>query len=410
MNKLNNNVTVLKYGGSSVATLDKIKDIAKYLKGRLERNGKLVIVVSAMGGTTDTLLANINKITKNPDDEHVATLLSTGEQQTISYLSMALNDMGVRAKPLTGFQAGILTTKENMKSRVSSIERERLENLLDNYDILVVAGFQGVNDDKEITTLGRGGSDTTATALAATLNCPCEIYTDVSGIFITDPRMYATAKKLDMISYDEMMEMAFLGAKVIETRSITIAMNHNIPLYIAKTLSKEKGTWIVSDQNLLEKNIATGITLDDEVIQVNIKYGNYNPDLTRKIFCLLEKNNISIDMISQTESKNEKNNYYTFTAKLEDKRRLTKSIITLKENFPNIEVSLKEDYVKVSVIGAGMMDTPGVISRIYQTVIDNDLRIYQISTTGISISCLVNKNVGEKVTHLLYEEFALEEK
>lgn len=406
MNTLNDNLTVLKYGGSSVATIDKIKEVAKYLKYRLEKNGKLVIVVSAMGDTTDILLNNIKEITKNPSDEHVASLLSTGEQQTISYLAMALNDLGIQAKPLTGYQAGIMTTADNMKSTIASIEAEKLLTLLEDNDVLVIAGFQGINNKNEITTLGRGGSDTTATAIAATLNCPCEIYTDVSGIFVTDPRMYSDAKKLDMISYQEMMEMAFLGANVIETRSINIAMNYNIPLYIAKTLSKEKGTWIVSDENLLEKHIATGITLDEEVIQVNIKYGAYDPKLTKSIFSLLERNNISIDMISQTES--EEDNYYTFTAKLEDKRRLTKTILTLKKDYPEIEVSLKEDFVKVSVIGAGMMDTPGVISRIYQTVIENDIRIYQISTTGISISCLVKQNEGEKATRLLYEEFALE--
>ena len=406
MNTVNDNLTVLKYGGSSVATIDKIKEVAQYLKYRSDKNGKLVVVVSAMGDTTDTLLANIQAITNNPDEEHMATLLSTGEQQTISYLAMALKDLGIKAKPLTGFQAGISTTKENMKSRITSIDKEKLEALLERNDVLVVAGFQGINDEQEFTTLGRGGSDTTATALAATLDCPCEIYTDVSGIFVTDPRMYTDAKKLDMISYEEMMEMAFLGANVIETRSINIAMNYNVPLYIAKTLSKEKGTWIVSDENLLEKHIATGITLDDEVIQVNIKYGAYDPALTKDIFSLLEKNNISIDMISQTES--EKDNYYTFTAKLEDKRRLTKTILTLKEKYPEIEVKLKEDFVKVSVIGAGMMDTPGVISRIYQTVIENDIRIHQISTTGISISCLVKQSEGEMATRLLYEEFALE--
>lgn len=403
---MNENLTVLKYGGSSVATLDKIKEVAKYLKYRLDKNGKLIVVVSAMGDTTDTLLANINEITNNPADEHIATLLSTGEQQTISYLAMALNDLGLKAKPLTGFQAGILTTAPNMKSTITAIDREKLEALLELNDILVVAGFQGINEHNEITTLGRGGSDTTATALAATLNCPCEIYTDVSGIFVTDPRLCANAKKLDMISYEEMMEMAFLGANVIETRSINIAMNHNIPLYIAKTLSKEKGTWIVSHDNLLEKHIATGITLDEEVIQVNIKYGAYDPCLTKSIFSLLERNNISIDMISQTES--EEDNYYTFTAKSEDKRRLTKTILTLQKKYPKIKVKLREDFVKVSVIGAGMMDTPGVISRIYATLIENDIRIYQISTTGISISCLVKKTTGKQACRLLYDEFALE--
>lgn len=400
---MNQNVKVLKYGGSSVSDLNKITKIAKYLRDRVKKNGKLIIVVSAMGDTTDTLLNNINELTYNPDDEHMAMLLSSGEQQTIAYLAMALKDMGVKAKPLTGYQTGISTTKETMKSQIASIEKERLEKLLETNDILVVAGFQGINEDLEITTLGRGGSDTTATAIAATLGCPCEIYTDVTGIFSTDPRIYTDAKKIDMISYEEMMEMAFLGASVIETRSIKIAKNYNVPLYIAKTLSKEKGTWIVSDQTLLEKNVATGIALDDEVIQVNIKYEGYNAQLTKDIFALLEKSNITIDLISQTESDNK--NYYSFTTKLEDKRRLTESIITLKEQYPDIDVSLNEDYVKVSVIGAGMMEAPGVISDIYKTVINNNMRIYQISTSGISISCLVDKEYAEEITRLLCEQF-----
>ncbi len=400
---MNENVQVLKYGGSSVSNLDKITKVANYLKERVKHKNKLVVVVSAMGDTTDILLENIEKLTYNPDDEHMAMLLSSGEQQTIAYLAMALKNMGVKAKPLTGYQTGILTTKETMKSQVASIEKERLEKLLEVNDILVVAGFQGINDDLEITTLGRGGSDTTATAIAATLGCPCEIYTDVTGIFSTDPRLYTKAKKIDMISYEEMMEMAFLGASVIETRSIKIAKNYNVPLYIAKALSKEKGTWIVSDRTLLEKNVATGIALDDEVIQVNIKYEGYNAQLTKDIFSLLEKSNITIDLISQTES--EGKNYYSFTTKLEDKRRLTEWVITLKKSYPDIEVALNEDYVKVSVIGAGMMEAPGVISDIYKTVINNDMRIYQISTSGISISCLVDKKYAEVITRLLCEQF-----
>lgn len=400
---MNQNVKVLKYGGSSVSDFNKITEIAKYLRARVKKNGKLIIVVSAMGDTTDILLSHVEELTHNPDDEHMAMLLSSGEQQTVAYLAMALKDMGVKTKPLTGYQIGISTTKPTMKSQIASIEKERIEKLLETNDILVVAGFQGINEDLEITTLGRGGSDTTATAIAATLGCPCEIYTDVTGIFSTDPRIYTEAKKIDMISYEEMMEMAFLGASVIETRSIKIAKNYNVPLYIAKALSTEKGTWIVSDETLLEKNVATGIALDDEVIQVNIKYEGYNAQLTKDIFALLEKSNITIDLISQTESENK--NHYSFTTKLEDKRRLTESIISLKEKYPEIDVSLNEDYVKVSVIGAGMMEAPGVISDIYKIVINNDMRIYQISTSGISISCLVDKKHAEEITRLLCEQF-----
>ena len=398
-------LAVLKYGGSSVSSFDKIKDIATYVKTRVDGQEKLVIVVSAMGDTTDILLNNIQQLTKNPDDEHVAMLLSTGEQQSISYLAMALADLGIKAKPLTGSQATIHTTDHIMKSRISSIDDDYLNGLLDDNDVLIVAGFQGMNEHKQITTLGRGGSDTTATALAAVLDCHCEIYTDVAGIFSIDPRIYPDAKKIDMISYEEMMEMSFLGANIIETRSIKIAINHNVPLYIAKALSKEKGTWIVSEKKLLEKNIATGIAVDDEVIQVDINHPGYSSELVTDVFTLLEKNDISIDLISQIED--EGKNHYSFTTRAEDKSRLTQCAMALQEKYPNIEISLNEKYVKVSIIGAGMMEAPGVISKIYKTIIENNMRIYQISTSGISISCLVDQANGGTIARLLSKEFDL---
>lgn len=402
---MKSNLAVVKYGGSSVSDFEKIKNIAAYLKTRVNNNEKLVVVVSAMGDTTDILLDNINTLTKNPEDEHVAMLLSTGEQQSISYLAMALHDLGVVAKPLTGFQAGIHSTDHTMKSRIASIDGEHLEELLQTNDVLIVAGFQGINDHKQITTLGRGGSDTTATALAAVLNCHCEIYTDVAGIFSIDPRIYPDAKKIDMISYEEMMEMSFLGANIIETRSIKIAINNNVPLYIAKALSKEKGTWIVSEKKLLERNIATGIAVDDEVIQVDITHPGFNPSLITDVFDLLEENDISIDLISQVEG-NELG-HYSFTAKSEDKNRLTKCAIALKAKYPDIKIALNEEYVKVSIIGAGMMEAPGVIASIYKTIIENGMRIYQISTSGISISCLVDQQNGETIARLLSKEFDL---
>ena len=402
---MKSNLAVLKYGGSSVSNFDKIKDIAAYLKTRVNEQEKLVVVVSAMGDTTAILLNNITELIKNPEAEHVAMLLSTGEQQSVSYLAMALADLGIKAKPLTGAQATIATTEHTMKSRIASIDGDYLKGLLDDNDVLIVAGFQGMNEHRQITTLGRGGSDTTATALAAVLGCHCEIYTDVAGIFSIDPRIYPEAKKIDMISYEEMMEMSFLGANIIETRSIKIAINNSVPLYIAKALSKEKGTWIVSEKKLLEKNIATGIAVDDEVIQVDINHPGYSAELVTDVFCLLEENDISIDLISQIED--EGKNHYNFTTKSEDKNRLTKCAIALQGKYPDIQISLNEEYVKVSIIVAGMMEAPGVISKIYKTIINNHMRIYQISTSGISISCLVDKADGETIARLLSKEFDL---
>lgn len=402
---MNKKIAVIKYGGSSVSNFNKIKQIAAYLKTRTQEDEKLVVVLSAMGDTTDTLLNNISQINNNPADEHIAMLLSTGEQQAVSYLAMALADVGVKAKPMNGSQAKVRTTDFTMKSRIASIDGEYLLKQLEDNDILVITGFQGINDQNQITTLGRGGSDTSATALAAALNCHCEIYTDVNGIFSIDPRIYPTAKKIDMISYEEMMEMSFLGANIIETRSIKIAINNNVPLYIAKALSKEKGTWIVSEKRLLEKNIATGVAVDNEVIQVDINYPGYNPDLVTDVFTLLEENDISIDLISQIED--EGKSHYSFTTKAEDRKQLTKYMISLQDEYSDIAISLNEDYVKVSIIGAGMMEAPGVISQIYKTIIKNNMRIHQISTSGISISCLVDKKDGNDIARLLSEEFGL---
>lgn len=245
--------SVLKFGGTSVGDFDKIKNIAHMLKSRVDNGEQLVVVVSAMGKTTDSLLENISSLTTQPKDEHLAMLLTTGEQQTISYLSMVLNDIGVQTKAMTGYQAGIKTIGHHLKSKIAEIDALRFEEAFETNDILVVAGFQGVNDHLEITTLGRGGSDTTAVAIAASIDTSCEIYTDVDGVYGTDPRIYKEAKLLNEVSYEEMMEMSALGAGVLESRSVEIAKNYNIPLYLGRTLSNVKGTWIMPQTEILEK-------------------------------------------------------------------------------------------------------------------------------------------------------------
>lgn len=262
--------SVLKFGGTSVGDFGKIRGIAELLKDRTILGEKLIVVVSAMGGTTDELLSNIDKLSPAPKDDHIALLVTTGEQQTISYLSIILEDLGVRTKAMTGFQAGIKTFGGHMKSRIADIDEVCLLNALEENDVLVVAGFQGVNEQNEITTLGRGGSDTTAVAIAASCSMQCEIYTDVDGIYSTDPRLYKGAKRIYDISYEEMMEMSALGAGVLETRSIEIAKNHSIPIYLGKTLSDEKGTWIMQETEVLERKAVTGAALDEDIIHTTI--------------------------------------------------------------------------------------------------------------------------------------------
>lgn len=397
--------SVLKFGGSSVADLAKIKDISGYLKERTELGEELVVVVSAMGKTTDDLLANVKHITSKPNEQDLAMLLTTGEQQTISYLSLTLNDMGVKSKPLTGYQAGIETIGHHLKSKISSIKTDLFNHLFIENKVIIVAGFQGFNKDGELTTLGRGGSDTTAVALAAALESTCEIYTDVTGVYSTDPRIFPTAKRWDKISYEEMMEMSALGAGVLETRSVELANNNGIHLYLGKTLSKEKGTWIVPNDQMLERKAVTGVALDKNMAHVTLTDSSNGGALLNDIFKMLEKEEINIDMISQI--RNDAGMQLSFTAKDSDETQLISVFDLLKETYPDLTVSIVEAYAKISVIGAGMRDMSGVASRIFRTLIEADIPYYQVTTSEISVSCVIDETNGEKATKLLCQKFDL---
>ncbi|WP_423189331.1 aspartate kinase [Alkalibacterium sp. f15] len=397
--------SVLKFGGSSVADFVKIKEISEYLKSRVENDEQLIVVVSAMGKTTDDLLTSVSQLTSNPNDKDLAMLLNTGEQQTISFLSLVLNDLNVRAKPLTGYQAGIETTGKHLKSKISSIKSDLLEELFENNDILIVAGFQGFNKAGELTTLGRGGSDTTAVAIASTLNCPCEIYTDVTGVYSTDPRIFPEAKRRDTISFEEMMEMSALGAGVLETRSVELASNHNVPLYLGKTLSTEKGTWIVPNDQMLERKAVTGVALDKEMAHVTITYTQETKTFLTDLFIKLEEAEINIDMISQIQ--NQDGLQLSFTFKESEERELNQLFDSLKESYANLYVKIETTYCKVSVIGAGMRDMTGVASKIFKLLLSSDIPFYQVTTSEISISYVVDGENGEKATRLLCQTFDL---
>jgi len=402
---LNMKRSVLKFGGSSVADLSKIQDIAGYLKSRTDEGEQLVIVVSAMGKTTDRLLENVRAITDNPNDEDLAMLLTTGEQQTISYLSLILHEMEVKSKPLTGYQAGIKTIGHHLKSKISSVRTQLFNDLFAYQDVIIVAGFQGLNEYQEITTLGRGGSDTTAVALASALNCPCEIYTDVSGVYSTDPRVYHTAKKLDSIYSEEMMEMSALGSGILETRSVEIAYNNKIPLYLGKTLSTEKGTWIMPNEEMLERKAVTGVALDKKILQVTLAYPTNNLNLIEELFKQLDKKEINIDMISQ--SYNDNGLRLSFTTKDEEIKAIKDIASHLRKQYEDVEMALQNGYHKVSVIGAGMRDMPGVASKVFRTLIESHIQFYQVTTSEISVSYLIDGDNGEKAVQTLCETFDL---
>lgn len=395
--------SVLKFGGSSVSDFTKIKNIAEMLSLRIAQGEQLIVVVSAMGKTTDELMANVSTLTTSPKDQELALLLTTGEQQTVSYLSMVLNDIGVRAKAMTGYQAGIKTVGHHLKSRIAEINPETFEQAFEENDVLVVAGFQGINDDLEVTTLGRGGSDTTAVALAASNHTPCEIYTDVDGVYATDPRLYKDAKRLDYVSYEEMMEMSALGAGVLETRSVELANNYNIPLYLGRTLSNVKGTWIMPQTEILEKKAVTGVALDTHMMHVTISYPLPDNKLLTKLFSQLEDGSVNVDMISQIV--NLEGLQMSFTIKDTDVAQISSILETLKEDFSALDFRINEEYVKISLIGSGMRDMSGVASKAFITLIENDISFYQTTTSEISISCVIDAENGERAVQALYQAF-----
>ncbi|WP_101773858.1 aspartate kinase [Peptostreptococcus faecalis] len=398
-----NRTTVLKFGGSSVSSVNKIKEISKYLKERSEKGEKLVVVVSAMGATTDELLKKVSEITDNPNPRELDTLLSIGEQNTISLMSIALNDLGVKSRSLTGMQAGIKTFGKHTKSKIAGIDVDFISKELEKYDVLVVAGFQGFNENFEITTLGRGGSDTSAVALAATIGAPCEIYTDVIGVYGTDPRIYPEAKKINRISYEEMLELSALGAGVLEPRCVEIAKNYNVAIYIAKTLSETKGTWIMANTDLLEKKVVTGVALDKDILHVTLTYVDDSSNFVEELFNQLDQYSINIDMISQVVFENSIN--ISFTCKVDDKNDLNEVIDNLEKAFNGVKHSIRTDFAKISIVGSGMRDVSGVAARSFRVLSSNGIKFYQVTTSEISISYAIDGDNSTKAVTLLCKEF-----
>ena len=372
------------------------------LKNRVDDGEQLIVVVSAMGKTTDQLMDNVSNLTATPKDEELALLLTTGEQQTVSYLSMVLNDIGVNARAMTGYQAGIKTIGHHLKSRIAEINPETFDKAFTDKDVLVVAGFQGINDAFELTTLGRGGSDTTAVAIAASNQIPCEIYTDVDGVYATDPRILSKAKRLDYVSYEEMMEMSALGAGVLETRSVELAKNYDIPLYLGRTLSNEKGTWIMSRTDLLEKKAVTGVALDKHMMHVTISYPLPDNRLLTQLFTALEEGSVNVDMISQIINIE---GLLSFSIKDSDVQQISTILSNLSSSFNALDYKINEEYVKISLIGSGMRDMSGVASKAFITLINANIPFYQTTTSEISISYVIDADNGEKAVEVLYNAF-----
>ena len=398
--------TVLKFGGSSVATIEQIQAISDYLQTRVSAGEKLVVVVSAMGKTTDSLLSLAKQITERPMIRELDRLLAVGEEQTISLLSIALNSRGVPAISLTGQQAGIDTMGIHTKSKIKAIRKEVLQEKLRQHDVLIVAGFQGVNEFGDVTTLGRGGSDTTAVALAAVLSKRCEIYTDVAGVYTTDPRIHPTAKRLDNVSYDEMMEMSALGSKVMEMRSVELAKKYDVNIFVGKTLSNEGGTWIMdTTQQAMEQKAVTSVSVVKNVLSVSIKHIPHTAAGVADIFERLSERHVNIDMISQTAFDGEV--FLSFTCPLDEEAFLEEALAELTATLPQIKIDRHTEHAKISVVGIGMRDATGVASELFATFREIGIPFYQVTTSEISISYTIQEQDVEAAVAAIAARFNL---
>ena len=399
-------IVVQKYGGTSVGSIDKIKAVARRVIAEKNKGKNIVVVVSAMGKTTDHLVNLSREISKNPSKRDLDMLLSTCEQVSISLLSMAFQEYGYESISLTGFQAGIKTKGAYTKNKILDIDIRKIKEFLSEGKIVVVAGFQGINETGDITTLGRGGSDTTAVAIAAKLKCECSIYTDVEGIYSVDPRLYKDSKKLDYISYEEMMEMASLGAGVMETRAVEIGCKYNVPIYVASSLQDKKGTYIKERDSRMEEKVITGLSVSNDVLMITVNNILFKSNNIANIFEKVAAENVNVDMISQTSPLNERVNL-SFTTSKEDIYSIRNVMDEIKRQNSELEVVIEDDISKISLVGIGMMNQSGVTGRVFRALADNQIEFRQITTSEISISYTLNSEDKEKAVEVLAREFDL---
>ncbi len=395
---------VQKFGGSSVANAERVMNVANRIVDTYKQGNSVVVVVSAQGDTTDDLIEKAKEINPNASKREMDMLLSTGEQISISLLAMAIQKLGYPVVSLTGWQIGMKTDSNYGNSRISKIDGERIKKELDSNHIVIVAGFQGINKYDDITTLGRGGSDTSAVAIAAALHADmCEIYTDVDGVYTADPRIVPNAKKLDSISYDEMLELASLGANVLHNRSVEMAKKYNVNLTVRSSLNKNEGT-VVKEVNKVEKMIVRGVARDNDVARISICNIEDKPGMAFKVFSLLAKNKINVDIILQSIGREGmKDISFTVT-----EGNLEKTVELLNENKASLnfeEVKSSTDYSKVSIVGSGMVNNPGVACTMFEALYDADINIHMISTSEIKVSVLINKKNADRAVNVIHDKF-----
>jgi aspartate kinase len=401
-------IIVQKYGGTSVGSIDKIRDVAKRVIEAYDEGHQMVVVLSAMAGQTDGLIKLAHEMTEEPDARELDVLMSTGEQVSVALFAMAVKSMGYDACSLLGFQVGIHTDRLYGKAKIHEIDTGRIFRELEKNRITTVAGFQGLDQRGNITTLGRGGSDTTAVALAAALNADvCEIFTDVEGVYTTDPNVCPKARKLDVISYDEMLEMASLGAKVLEIRSVEFAKKFNVPIHVRSTFSKERGTMVVAETKDMEKVLVSGVAFNKNEARITVRKVPDRPGIAVQIFEPVFKAGIVVDMIVQNTSE-EGITDLTFTVPKPDFYKTMKLVSMVAKEVGAEKVLGDEDIAKVSIIGVGMRTHAGVAQKMFGALAKENINIIMISTSEIKVSCVIEEKYTELAVRILHEAFGLE--
>ena len=395
---------VQKFGGSSVADAQKVENVARRVTDTYKEGNSVVVVVSAQGDTTDDFLEKAAEINTAPSKREMDVLLSAGEQISMALLAMAIEKLGFAVTSLTGWQAGIKTSSAYSDARIRTIDTERIERELDMKRIVIVAGFQGINKYDDITTLGRGGSDTTAVALAAALHADkCEIYTDVDGVYTADPRIVPDAKKLTDVSYDEMLELASLGANVLHNRSVELALKYNVKLEVKSSFQRVDGT-VVKEVKNVEKMMVRGVARDNDVARISIVGIDNTPGKAFKVFSLLAKANVNVDVILQSIGRNDTKDI-SFTVA---EKQLEDAVKVIEENLEIIgaeSVEYNKDISKVSIVGAGMISTPGVAAKMFEALYEAHININMISTSETKVSVLIDRADAENAVRAIHAKF-----
>ncbi len=400
---------VQKYGGTSVGSIRKIKNVAKKVIDFHRQGHQMVIVLSAMAGQTDGLIKLAHELTEDPNPRELDVLMATGEQVSVALFAIAIKSMGYDARSLLGFQAAIYTDDLFGKARIHEVKTERITSELEKGRIVAVAGFQGLDDHGDITTLGRGGSDTTAVALAAALKADvCEIFTDVNGIYTTDPDICPNAKKMDTISYDEMLEMASLGAKVLEIRSVEFAKKYNVPIHVRSTFAEERGTMVIAETKDMERVLVSGVAYNKNEARITIKRVPDRPGIASRIFEPVLKAGIVVDMIVQNMSEDEFTDM-TFTVAKADFYKAMKLVSEVAQEIEAEKVLGDENIAKVSIIGVGMRSHAGVAQKMFKVLARENINIIMISTSEIKISCVIEERYTELAVRALHEAFGLDD-